>query len=133
MLLVDEYQDTNPIQESIYFRLCDPLPHNITVVGDDDQALYRFRGGTVECMVGFPSMCQTHWNASPQVVYLSDNHRSDKDIVDWCHNYITSFPQMAVPNVRISSKPPLSSSPGTHRWTSCGGIDKEGNRSSLCS
>ncbi|HEU5409369.1 MAG TPA: UvrD-helicase domain-containing protein, partial [Nitrospira sp.] len=53
-ILVDEYQDTNPIQESIYLRLADAPPHNITVVGDDDQALYRFRGGTVECMVGFP-------------------------------------------------------------------------------
>ena len=111
-VLVDEYQDTNPIQESIYFRLGDASPHNITVVGDDDQALYRFRGGTVECMVGFPSMCQIRWNVGPQVVYLSDNHRSDKEIVDWCKNYITSFPQMAAPNVRISHKPPLSSSLG---------------------
>ena len=108
-VLVDEYQDTNPIQESIYFRLCDALPHNITVVGDDDQALYRFRGGTVECMVGFPSMCQTRWKVSPKVVYLSDNHRSDPEIVDWCNYYISSFPQMAVPNVRIAQKPPLSS------------------------
>ena len=111
-VLVDEYQDTNPIQESIYSHLCDALPHNITVVGDDDQALYRFRGGTVECMVGFPLLCQTRWKVNPQVVYLSDNHRSDKEIVDWCNNYITSFPQMAAPNVRISQKPPLSSSLG---------------------
>ena len=111
-VLVDEYQDTNPIQESIYFRLCDSLPHNITVVGDDDQALYRFRGGTVECMVGFRSMCQTRWNVTPQVVYLSDNHRSDREIVDWCNYYIKSFPQMRAPNVRISSKPPLRSSLG---------------------
>ena len=116
-VLVDEYQDTNPIQESIYFRLCDALPHNITVVGDDDQALYRFRGGTVECMVGFSSLCQTRWNINPKVVYLSDNHRSDEDIVKWCNDYIGSFPQMALPNVRISHKPPLSSSlgrTGTH-------------------
>ena len=111
-VLVDEYQDTNPIQESIYFRLCDSAPHNITVVGDDDQALYRFRGGTVECMVGFGLRSQTRWNVSPQVVYLSDNHRSDREIVDWCNNYITSFPKMAAPNVRISSKPRLSSSLG---------------------
>ena len=111
-VLVDEYQDTNPIQESIYFQLCNALPHNITVVGDDDQALYRFRGGTVECMVGFPSMCRTRWTKSPKVVYLSDNHRSDEQIVDWCHNYITSFPKMAGPNVRISHKPPLRSSLG---------------------
>ena len=111
-VLVDEYQDTNPIQESIYFRLCDALPHNITVVGDDDQALYRFRGGTVECMVGFSSMSRTRWNVSPQVIYLSDNHRSDIEIVNWCNNYINSFPQMAAPNVRISHKPRLSSSLG---------------------
>ena len=111
-VLVDEYQDTNPIQESIYFRLCDALPHNITVVGDDDQALYRFRGGTVECMVGFISLSQKRWNVTPRVVYLSDNHRSDERIVEWCNEYISSFPQMRVPNVRISQKPSLKSSLG---------------------
>lgn len=116
-VLVDEYQDTNPIQESIYLRLTDTPPHNITVVGDDDQALYRFRGGTVECMVGFPSACQTRWGESPAITYLSDNHRSDSDIVQWCNAYIASFPQMGAPNVRIAGKPPLNSAlgrTGTH-------------------
>ena len=108
-LLVDEYQDTNPIQESIYFRLANAPPHNITVVGDDDQALYRFRGGTVECMVGFPAACQTSWGVNPSIVYLSNNHRSDGDIVQWCNTYIASFPQMAAPDVRIPGKPPLTS------------------------
>lgn len=111
-LLVDEYQDTNPIQESIYLRLADTAPHNITVVGDDDQALYRFRGGTVECMVSFPSACQTRWGVNPTIVYLSNNHRSDNQIVQWCNTYIGSFPQMAAPNVRIPGKPPLSSALG---------------------
>lgn len=116
-VLVDEYQDTNPIQESIYLRLCDSPPHNITVVGDDDQALYRFRGGTVECIVGFPSACQTRWSLGPQIVYLSNNHRSDSGIVQWCNNYITSFPQMSAANVRIPGKPALNSAlgrTGTH-------------------
>lgn len=107
-VLVDEYQDTNPIQEDIYLRLCAAAPHNITVVGDDDQALYRFRGGTVECMVGFTPVCQSHWGIAPHVVYLADNHRSNSDIVHWCNNYITSFPQMTQPNVRIAGKPPLN-------------------------
>jgi DNA helicase-2/ATP-dependent DNA helicase PcrA len=111
-VLVDEYQDTNPIQEAIYLRLCDSQPHNITVVGDDDQALYRFRGGTVECMVGFPLSCQTRWSISPQVIYLSSNYRSDSDIVQWCNSYITSFPQMSAPNVRIPGKPPLQPAVG---------------------
>jgi DNA helicase-2/ATP-dependent DNA helicase PcrA len=111
-VLVDEYQDTNPIQESIYLRLADTAPHNITVVGDDDQALYRFRGGTVECMVGFPAACQLRWGANPSMIYLSDNHRSDSDIVQWCNTYITSFPQMGAPNVRIPGKPPLNPAVG---------------------
>lgn len=111
-VLVDEYQDTNPIQESIYLRLADTAPHNITVVGDDDQALYRFRGGTVECMVGFSSACQNSWGVMPTVIYLSDNHRSDRDIVQWCNTYISSFPQMAAPNVRIPGKPPLNATLG---------------------
>lgn len=46
-VIVDEYQDTNTIQERLFFRLAAGT-HNICVVGDDDQALYRFRGATVE-------------------------------------------------------------------------------------
>ena len=111
-VLVDEYQDTNPVQESIYFRLCESSPHNITVVGDDDQALYRFRGGTVECMVGFPASCQSRWGATAKTIVLGDNYRSDSDIVEWCNKYIISFPQMTAPNVRIPGKPPLISQRG---------------------
>ena len=125
-VLVDEYQDTNPIQESIYLRLTDTPPHNITVVGDDDQALYRFRGGTVECMVGFPSACQTRWGVNPMIIYLSDNHRSDSDIVQWCNTYITSFPQMAAPNVRIPGKPPLNSAVGRRGAHPAVGIIRNG-------
>ena len=51
-VLVDEYQDTNPVQEEIYFQLA-TFTRNLVVVGDDDQAMYRFRGGSVECMVTF--------------------------------------------------------------------------------
>jgi DNA helicase-2/ATP-dependent DNA helicase PcrA len=107
-VLVDEYQDTNPIQEDIYLRLCAAAPHNITVVGDDDQALYRFRGGTVECMVGFGVACHSRFGVTPHLIYLRDNHRSDSDIVNWCNQYITSYPQMLIPNARIAGKPPLN-------------------------
>jgi DNA helicase-2/ATP-dependent DNA helicase PcrA len=116
-VLVDEYQDTNPIQEDIYLRLCAAAPHNITVVGDDDQALYRFRGGTVECMVGFAAACQSRFGVTPTVIYLKDNHRSDSEIVQWCNTYITAYPQMTVPNARIAGKPPLDPAlgrTGTH-------------------
>ena len=119
-VLVDEYQDTNPIQESIYLHLCDSAPHNITVVGDDDQALYRFRGGTVECMVSFPAACMNRWSVNPKVIYLSDNHRSDEAIVKWCNQYIASFHQMKKPNVRIAGKPPLKAALGRGGHTAVG-------------
>ena len=48
-LFADEYQDTNFLQESIYFALLQGMEGGaITVVGDDDQSLYRFRGATVD-------------------------------------------------------------------------------------
>ena len=43
-VFVDEYQDTNLLQEQIYFALVKRGGAGITVVGDDDQSLYRFRG-----------------------------------------------------------------------------------------
>ena len=51
IVLIDEYQDTNLIQEDIYFTIAKSALENgggITVVGDDDQSLYRFRGATVD-------------------------------------------------------------------------------------
>jgi len=113
-ILVDEYQDTNPIQQEIYLSLSDGHNHNLTVVGDDDQALYRFRGGTVECMIGFSEVCQNRWNTDVGVEYLSENYRSDGAIVEWCNNYIGSFPQMEVPHARIVNKPPLGSFLGSN-------------------
>ena len=108
-VLVDEYQDTNPIQEEIYLRLAQHPPHNLCVVGDDDQALYRFRGGTVECMVNFDKACQRAWNSQVKVALkpLSTNYRSHPDIVDWCDKYIRSFPVMTQLGARVSNKPSL--------------------------
>lgn len=51
-LMIDEYQDTNYIQEQIIFLL-GGKHENICVVGDDDQGLYRFRGATIRNIVDF--------------------------------------------------------------------------------
>lgn len=108
-LLVDEYQDTNPIQEEIYFELARRAPHNLVVVGDDDQAMYRFRGGSVECMVTFDTACQAYLGVSASAVQrypLVDNFRSHQEIVAFFNEYIAAFPVMGRPGAR-APKPPI--------------------------
>ena len=51
--MIDEYQDTNYIQELIVFLIAGHS-NNICVVGDDDQGLYRFRGATIRNILEFP-------------------------------------------------------------------------------
>jgi DNA helicase-2/ATP-dependent DNA helicase PcrA len=86
-VIVDEYQDTNAIQERIFFRLAEGH-HNLCVVGDDDQALYRFRGATVENFVDFPTRCLKHLDESPKKIPLSINYRSRQDIVHFYTRFI---------------------------------------------
>jgi DNA helicase-2/ATP-dependent DNA helicase PcrA len=96
-LLVDEYQDTNPMQEEIYFNLAAASPHNLVVVGDDDQAMYRFRGGSVECMVTFDAACHSYLSipaASVARYPLVANFRSHPKIVEFFNEFIAAFPVM---------------------------------------
>ena len=86
-VIVDEYQDTNTIQERIFFQLASGKK-NICVVGDDDQALYRFRGATVENFVEFPARCQTYLQTAPRRISLDTNYRSRKQVVDFYTDFI---------------------------------------------
>lgn len=108
-VLVDEYQDTNPMQEEIYFRLAAKAGNNLLVVGDDDQAMYRFRGGSVECMVSFDKACEALLGIPAESVNrynIVDNFRSHPNIVGFFNDYIHAFPVMAAPGAR-SPKPPI--------------------------
>lgn len=80
-VIVDEYQDTNTIQQSIYMALAGGY-HNICVVGDDDQALYRFRGATVENLINFENICDSYLKEKPLRIDLNINYRSRKQIVE---------------------------------------------------
>ena len=53
-VMIDEYQDTNYVQERLIFLIAE-RHRNICVVGDDDQGLYRFRGATIRNILEFPS------------------------------------------------------------------------------
>lgn len=85
-LMVDEYQDTNYIQEQLVFLLAGKKK-NICVVGDDDQGLYRFRGATIRNILEFPQK----FNAGEcKVVSLVVNYRSNTDIVDFYNTWMAT-------------------------------------------
>lgn len=86
-VIVDEYQDTNTIQRKIYLKLAEGT-RNLCVVGDDDQALYRFRGATVENLVDFENICQKEIGIRPRRIDLNVNYRSRKQIVDFYTRFI---------------------------------------------
>ncbi len=80
-VIIDEYQDTNTVQERLVFALA-AGKKNLCVVGDDDQALYRFRGATVENFVDFPERCRSYYKVDPHTISLHTNYRSINHIVD---------------------------------------------------
>lgn len=85
-IMVDEYQDTNFIQEQLVFLLAGDRK-NICVVGDDDQGLYRFRGATIRNILEFPQ----HFPAGKcQIIPLVVNYRSNSDIVDFYNKWMTT-------------------------------------------
>ncbi len=78
-VLVDEYQDTNRAQYEIVRRLA-ALHRNITVVGDDDQSIYSWRGADIRNILAFEEEY-----ADARVVKLERNYRSTKHILASAH------------------------------------------------
>ena len=78
-MMVDEYQDTNTIQERI-LKLLMGDKQNLCVVGDDDQALYRFRGATIRNILEFPRQFA---DGNCKTVKLITNYRSHPDIIEF--------------------------------------------------
>ncbi len=81
-VVVDEYQDVNPIQEAIVWTLHD-LGAKVCVVGDDDQTIYQWRGSDVENILTF----KTRY---PRVktVPLEENFRSSEGVIETAHDFI---------------------------------------------
>jgi DNA helicase-2/ATP-dependent DNA helicase PcrA len=80
-ILVDEFQDTNHAQFELVKLLA--AHGNLTVVGDDDQSIYRFRGAALSNILGFRA---TYPKAAS--VVLVDNFRSRQSILDAAHQLI---------------------------------------------
>jgi DNA helicase-2/ATP-dependent DNA helicase PcrA len=76
-LLVDEYQDTNRLQSEIILAM-KPTGQGVTVVGDDAQSIYSFRGATVRNILDFPHQ----FTQAARIVTLDRNYRSTQPILD---------------------------------------------------
>jgi DNA helicase-2/ATP-dependent DNA helicase PcrA len=83
-VLVDEYQDTNYVQEQLLLKLTEKT-RNLCVVGDEDQSLYRFRGATVRNILEFPTRFP-----DCAIVKLTTNYRSHKRIVERYDRWMAS-------------------------------------------
>ncbi len=93
---IDEYQDTNVIQERLAEFLIGP-ERNICVVGDPDQTIYGWRGAKIENILHFE---KKHKDA--KVVVLEENYRSSKNILDAANRLIANNPNRPAKNLSTS-------------------------------
>ncbi len=81
-ILVDEFQDTNHAQFELV-KLLAASHRNVTVVGDDDQSIYKFRGAAISNILGFTTV----YPDARQVV-LTENFRSPQTVLDTAYRLI---------------------------------------------
>ncbi len=103
--LVDEYQDTNGAQNEILNYLISywDVP-NVFVVGDDDQAIYKFQGANLGNIIDF----QKKYN--PNTIVLENNYRSNQMILDMSKSLIEYNQERIVNQIKDLSKELIASS-----------------------
>ncbi len=93
-ILVDEYQDTNKIQAEIIDSM-GLINRNVTVVGDDAQSIYSFRGANFQNILEFPKRYP-----EARVYRLETNYRSTPEILDLANNSISHNTRQFEKNLR---------------------------------
>ena len=108
IVLIDEYQDTNLIQEDIYFTIAKSALENngnITVVGDDDQSLYRFRGATVDLFTNYQDRIKERLDIDVEEINLRTNYRSTENIIEHCNQFAELDREYQ--HARVENKPKI--------------------------
>jgi DNA helicase-2/ATP-dependent DNA helicase PcrA len=100
-VIVDEYQDVNPVQEAIVSLLHD-LGASLCVVGDDDQTIYQWRGSDVRNILTFG---QRYPNATQ--VKLEENFRSSEGIVALARDFIRQLVQRLPKEMKATQAQPF--------------------------
>ena len=93
-IMVDEYQDTNTLQDSI-IRKIRTKNTNLMVVGDDMQSIYKFRGADVQNILSFPKRY-----TDCKVIYLTENYRSSQEILNLANHVMTNATEKKKKNLR---------------------------------
>lgn len=104
-VIIDEYQDTNKIQEEIAFNLC--KGKNLMVFGDDDQALYSFRGASPSNLREFDKACKKKMKADAKFYELDINYRSNQEIIDKSRDFLVkseAFDLEKIKNLQANEK-----------------------------
>lgn len=81
-IMIDEYQDTNPLQESILMRLADEKSHKLFMVGDVKQSIYRFREADPSLFLNKYQRYRQPQDDS-QAIVLGENFRSMKGVTEF--------------------------------------------------
>ncbi len=131
-IMVDEYQDTNYIQEQLTFLIAGDRK-NICVVGDDDQGMYRFRGATIRNILEFPDQFGP---GECRLIHLNANYRSEPDIIRFYSRWMESsdginlfnWDKYRFPKDLTAARTDLT---GEKRVFSCGGRSIENESAEL--
>lgn len=107
-VFVDEFQDTNPIQLAIHLGWLNNPECRLTVVGDDDQSIYRFRGSDLACFTGLETDCAARGLPFRREV-LEENRRSTRTIVQFAERFRTQSTLSNVSMPKRISPPPKAS------------------------
>lgn len=81
-VMIDEYQDTNEIQNTIFRAVCRGNMGNAFMVGDVKQSIYGFRNAEPDIIVNLAKRCVPYGKGFPAHIHLNENYRSTREVAD---------------------------------------------------